>query len=123
MISAEQQEALGFSQSVRSGDLLFCSGQIGQDAEGNIPTDPVEQFALVFDAIKQVLFAAGGTPADIVDISSFHVDYPKHLPEFVAEKARFQGDNRPAWTAVGVASLGYPELLVEVKVIARLKTE
>lgn len=29
--------AYGFSQAVRAGDLLLCSGQIGQEADGSVP--------------------------------------------------------------------------------------
>lgn len=120
-MNKEQEEALGFSQAVRSGDLLFCSGQIGQEENGDIPRDPVRQFRLVFEAIGAVLAANELTSTDIVDMNSFHVDYPEHLEEFVTEKARFLGSSRPTWTAVGVASLGYPEILVEVKVIAKFR--
>lgn len=121
MLGADQEEALGFSNSVQSGDLLFCSGQIGHDAEGHIPAEPARQFAQVFENIRAVLAANGLTPADIVDMQSFHVNYPDHMAEFVAEKGRFLAGTRPAWTAIGAASLGMPEILTEVKVIARLK--
>ncbi len=120
MVSEEQAAAYGFSQAVRAGELLFCAGQVGEEADGTVPSDPARQFRLAFEALRQVLARHGLEAADIVDLTSFHVGYPAHMEEFAAEKTRFLGDARPAWTAIGVAALGYPQTLVEVKAIARI---
>lgn len=119
MVNAGQAEEHAFSLAIRSGDLLFCSGHIGQEADGRVPTDPTRQYRLTFDAIADTLAQEGLTPADVVDMTSFHVGFPAHMDVFDTERRRFLGSARPAWTAIGVAALGYPESLVEVKVIAR----
>ncbi len=108
-----------FSQALRAGDLVFCSGQTGIAADGSTPADPAEQYALAFDSLRKVLADVGCVPEDVVDLTSFHIDYPQHMQEFIAAKAAFHGDARPAWTAIGVAKLGTPGALVEVKAIAR----
>lgn len=114
-------EIMKFSQALRAGELVFCSGQVGIDADGTTPTDPARQYALAFDSLRAVLADVGAAPEDVVDLTSFHIDYPQHMQEFIAAKAAFHGDARPAWTAIGVAKLGTPGALVEVKAIARIR--
>lgn len=121
MSSDDWAEAYGFSQAVRAGNLLFCSGQIGEETDGSVPRDPARQYQLAFEALGKVLRRHGLTADDIVDLTSFHVGYPQHMAEFSTAKAAFLGDARPAWTAVGVAALGQPDTLVEVKAIARIE--
>lgn len=108
----------GFSQSKRAGGLIFISGQVGADHEFNVPSDPATQFKLAFDALGAVLTAEGRTAGDLIELSSFHTDFPNHMEQFMQAKAEFLGGARPAWTAVGVAALGTPETLVEIKAIA-----
>ncbi len=115
-------EAAGFSPSVRAGDLIFCSGQVGRDPEGNMPADPERQYLLAFTALEEVLANAGCLPADIVELSSYHTSYPEHMEAFMRVKAEFLQGALPAWTAVGVASLGTPDTLVEVKAVARISS-
>lgn len=122
MVTNAEAAAYGFSNAVWSGDLLFCAGQVGEEADGSVPTDPARQFALAFASLGRVLAEEGLGAADIADLTSFHVGYPEHMEAFAAEKARFLGNSRPAWTAIGVAALGYPETLVEIKVVARKRS-
>lgn len=110
----------GFASAVRSDGHLFCSGQIGIADDGTVPDDPATQYALAFAALGQVLAAEGCTAADIVDLTSFHTDYPDRMGVFMEQKQKFLGAVRPAWTAIGVTALGYPGSLVEIKAIARL---
>lgn len=123
MTNVTDAQEHGFSDAVRAGGLLFCSGQIGVEADGTIPADPRHQFELAFKALERVLNAQGCNAADIVDLTSFHVDYPNHMEAFMQEKSRFLGKSCPAWTAIGVARLGYPQSLVEIKAIARTKDQ
>lgn len=111
-------ERYRYSDHIRAGDLVFVSGQVGLDEAGNAPTDPAEQYRLAFESLARVLDDAGCTPGDLVDLMTYHTAYPEHMEQFMAAKAAFQGDGRPAWTAVGVAMLGTPETLVELKATA-----
>lgn len=120
MTSPEEVEKLGFSQIVRRGNLLFCAGQIGVEADGTVPGDPRRQFELAFQALRRVLESEGATARQIVDLTTFHVGLYDHLELFVDEKARFLSGARPAWTAIEVVRVGYPETLVEIKAIACL---
>ena len=111
-------EQFKYSDHIRAGDMVFFSGQVGLDESGQSPTDPAEQYRLAFEALARALDDAGCTPEDLVDLMTYHTDYPEHMEKFMAAKAAFQGDGRPAWTAVGVAKLGLPETLVEIKATA-----
>jgi enamine deaminase RidA (YjgF/YER057c/UK114 family) len=107
-----------FSQAVRTGDLLFCSGQIGITSDGVVPADPREQFEQAFDNVATLLAAAGLERHHVVDMTTYHVAIAQHLKVFTAVRARWLGDVRPAWTAIGVAALAAPDALVEIKVTA-----
>ncbi|NKZ88365.1 RidA family protein [Rhodococcus hoagii] len=119
-MSTNWEEEYGYSNAVRSGDLLFCSGQVGLEADGSAPTDPERQYDLAFATLAKLLAEHGARPSDLVELTSFHVDFPQHMTEFMAAKARFQNGARPAWTAVGVTALGMPGILVEIKATARI---
>lgn len=119
-MSTNWEEEYGYSNAVRSGDLLFCSGQVGLEADGSAPADPERQYDLAFATLGRLLAEHGAGPSELVELVSFHVNFPKHMTEFMAAKARFQNGARPAWTAVGVEALGTPGILVEIKATARI---
>jgi len=57
-----------FSPAVRKGNLLFISGLTATDDKGNIvgKSDIVAQTRQIFEKIKKILEAAGGSFDDIV---------------------------------------------------------
>lgn len=63
-----------YSAAIRSGDLLFVSGQVGSREDGS--PEPVfeKQVRLAFDNLAAVLKAAGCTFEDVVDVTTFHTD-------------------------------------------------
>ena len=113
-----ESERWKFSQAIRAGDFLLCSGQIGIMPDGTVPTDPPEQFEQAFGNIAVVLEAAGFSWHHVVDMTTFHVGLPDHFGTFAAVRERWLGDVRPAWTALGVAALASPDALVEIKITA-----
>lgn len=113
-------DVLRYSDVSRAGDLLFVSGQVGLDESGQPQTDPAAQFRAAFAALRAALATAGAQPEDVVDLMSYHTNYPEHVQEFIAAKNEFQGAGRPSWTAVGVANLAMPDTLVEIKAVAYL---
>lgn len=114
-------EAYGYSAAVRSGGFLFVSGQVGVDASGRAIKDPAGQFQMAFTNLGGVLAAAECGFDDIVDITTFHVDMYDHFDAFAAAKQTvFPNPPFPNWTAIGVVNLADPELLLEIKVIAKL---
>lgn len=108
-----------YSAAIRSGDLLFVSGQVGSREDGS--PEPVfeKQVELAFDNLAAVLKAAGCTFDDIVDVTSFHTDPATQFDVVNAVRAQRLGE-RPYtnWTAVGVTWLAGFDF--EIKVIARI---
>ncbi len=110
-----------FAPAVKSGDRLFCSGVIGIGADGKAPADPETQFTQAFESLKSVLATAGVSLADVVEMTTFHVEMRKNLGTFAKVKDRYLKEPYPAWTAIGISELAFPGGLVEIKVIAALK--
>lgn len=112
-------EKHGYSAAIRSGDLLFVSGQVGSGLDGNPEPTYAGQVARAFDNLRAVLAAAGCTFDDIIDVTSFHTDPEAQFAEFMEAKNRaFPAQPFPNWTAVGVTWLAGFDF--EIKVIARI---
>ncbi|MGI6246950.1 MAG: RidA family protein [Pseudochelatococcus sp.] len=112
-------EINGYSAAIRSGDLLFVSGQVGSRPDGSAEPDLEAQIRLAFANLKAVLAAGGCTVDDIVDVTSFHTDPEKQLETVMRVKSEvFPEAPYPNWTAVGVTWLSGFDF--EIKVIARI---
>lgn len=122
MESDEAPRAIGpYSQAVKAGDFLFCSGQIpidprtGQVVEGGIR----EQTEQVLKNIEGVLKAAGADLGSVVRCEVFLEDM-NHFSEMnEVYEEMFTTDPRPARLAVEVSRLP-KDVLVEMSCIAYL---
>ena len=108
-----------YSAAIRSGDLLFVSGQVGSREDGSAEPDFARQVNLAFENLHAVLKAAGCSLDDVVDVTSFHTD-PENQFAIVNEVRlhHFGEPPYPNWTAVGVNWLAGFDF--EIKVIARI---
>ena len=112
-------EAHRYSAAIRSGELLFVSGQVGSRADGSPEPDFERQVEQAFDNLKATLEAAGCGLDDIVDITTFHTDPENQFETFMKVKDRnFSAPPYPNWTAIGVNWLAGFDF--EIKVIARV---
>ncbi len=116
-------ERFQFAPAFRVGDTIHVSGVIGRDADGKVPDDPATEYAAVFEGLAHVLEAAGSGLADIVEMTSFHTDFPDTMAAFMKAKSAALGAPFPAWTAIGCTALAAPGARVEVKVTAVLQTK
>ncbi len=108
-----------YSAAIRSGDLLFVSGQVGSRADGSPEPDFEKQVALAFENLKAVLEAGGCGLQDVVDVTTFHTDPENQVGTIMAVRERVIGEPPyPTWTAVGVTWLAGFDF--EIKVIARI---
>ena len=110
----------GFSHAVQAGGLLFVSGQVALDSDGNVvgAGDMAEQTRQVFRNLTAVLAAAGASLADVVKLTYFVCDLSA-VPEIRAARNEFLGPvDPPASTLVGVTGLVLPDLLIEVEAVA-----
>lgn len=108
-----------YSPAIRSGDLLFVSGQVGSRDDGSPEPDFARQVKLAFANLKAVLAAAGASFDDVIDVTSFHTDPEKQFETVMAVRAQEIGEAPwPTWTALGVTWLAGFDF--EIKVIARV---
>lgn len=136
-------ETWHFAPAMQAGDFLFCSGIVGTSPDGSKPQrdglegaeatlkagdaelgalvavrDPQAQFETAFEALDAILNEAGARLADVVELTSYHVDIATHMPTFMAVRDRYLSAPWPAWTAVGVSGLIVPGGLVELRAVA-----
>jgi reactive intermediate/imine deaminase len=91
---------LPFSKAVRSGDLVFVSGQMATDTNGRFAVGSMEDEARqVFANIEAILAEAGCTMADVVKCTCW-IDDPRDFSQFNAVFAEVFPDQPPARSTV-----------------------
>lgn len=118
--TSQAPAAIGpYSQAIRSGNLLFASGQLGLDpATGNLVEGIEAQTRQALANLQAVLAAAGGGVGNVVKTTIFLAD----MADFATVNAIYGEVFRhepPARSTVQVAALPKGGL-VEIEVIARL---
>lgn len=94
-----------YSQAVKIGSTVYLSGQIGLDPATMQMVDSIEaQIHRVFDNLKAVAEAAGGSLNDMVKLNIFLTDLT-HFTLVNTIMAEYFSQPFPARAAVGVASL------------------
>ncbi len=113
-------QAIGtYSQAVRCGDTVYLSGQIGLDPATMQMVEGIEaQIHRVFDNLKAVAAAAGGSLDDCVKVNVYLTDLG-HFAKVNEIMATYFREPYPARAAIGVASLPR-NALVEVDAVMHL---
>jgi reactive intermediate/imine deaminase len=94
-----------YSQAIRAGNTVYLSGQIGLDPYSMDLVEGIEaQIRRVFDNLKAVCEAAGGSLPDIVKLNIFLIDLANFqlVNQIMGE---YFAQPYPARAALGVASL------------------
>jgi len=112
-----------YSQAVKAGNMVFCSGQIPIDPSTGefVPGGVVEQAEQVLKNLTAVLEAAGSGLDRVVKTTVFLAD----MGDFAAMNevyARYFGESKPARATVQAARLP-KDALVEIDCIAILDNE
>lgn len=114
-------ERFHYAPGVLVGDTLYVSGQVGRDDQLRVISDKEAQFDQCFKNIGNVLTAAGADFPDVVELYSWHLEFPGDLALFMSVKDRWiRGPVFPTWTGFGVSSFSMPGIVCEVKVTAKL---
>ncbi|MER7793404.1 RidA family protein [Streptomyces sp. NPDC097640] len=103
-----------------SGRLVAVSGQVAFDAQGELvgAGDPAAQARQVFENLRRCLAAAGATFDDVIKLTYYVTDVA-HLPAIRTVRDTFVDmAHPPASSAVQVAALFRPELVLEVEAFA-----
>lgn len=114
--------APGYSHlaEVRGGRTVYMSGQIALNAEGNVVGrgDFTAQARQVFQNVEQALAEVGLTFHAVVKLTFFLTDFA-YLQQMRAVRDEFVNVAAPpASSAVQVARLVHPDLMIEVEAIA-----
>ena len=104
--SASAPAAIGpYSQAIKAGNVVYLSGQIGLDpASGQLVEGIDAQIGRVFDNLKAVAAAAGGSLANAVRVTIYLTDLA-HFGKVNEAMVSYFPAPYPARAAVGVASL------------------
>ena len=104
------------AQAVRVGRALYVTSQLAVDSAGTlVGADLRAQAERAFANLTAVLRAAGASPADVVALTVYVVDYkPADVETLRAAGAAYFGPNPPIATLLGVQSVGRDGALVAV---------
>jgi 2-iminobutanoate/2-iminopropanoate deaminase len=106
-----------YNRAIRSGQWLFISGCTarGTPAQGK---PLMEQLRVTLDRITRIVAAEGGTPGDIVKITTYVtsiVDWRGHVSEQQALFTEYFKGEFPTNTLVEIGALAEPGLDVEIE--------
>lgn len=131
-ILGERAGALANYPHARSaGDLIFVSGVSSRRADnthvgveilenGEVRKDIAEQTRAVIENIGVILEEAGSGLDELVDLTVFLVDMRDYAGMNEVYNEFFNAEKGPARTTVAVHQLPHPNLLIEIKSVARL---
>jgi reactive intermediate/imine deaminase len=105
--TSQAPSAIGtYSQAVRVNDTVYISGQIPMNPETGQLLDGTfkQQLYMMFDNMKAICEAAGGSMNDIVKTTVFIMDFA-NFPMLNTVMAEYFSEPYPARSTIGVASL------------------
>jgi enamine deaminase RidA (YjgF/YER057c/UK114 family) len=113
----------GFAHAVVSapGRAVYLGGQIGNDKDGSIPDDLVEQFDQACANVLEALAAAGGEPGHVVSLQIFATDvgeYAARMEEIGEAYRKHFGKHFPAMSLLATPELFEPVARVELMGVA-----
>lgn len=112
-------DRMPYAQGKQVGDTLYVAGQAAIEPDGTLvgKGDMKAQARKTFQNIRTILELAGFKMSDVVKITTFITDISR-FGEMLAARAEAFGKHLPASSAVAVAALAQPDLLIEVEAIA-----
>jgi 2-iminobutanoate/2-iminopropanoate deaminase len=96
---------------------LLTSGTPGLPANGTLPKDITGQSELAWQHIRRMLEKAHMAVGDIIKVNQY-LTRAEDIQAYAKIRARYLEDARPASMLLVVPQLVWPEILVEVEVIA-----
>jgi 2-iminobutanoate/2-iminopropanoate deaminase len=118
------EKEYGYAQAVKVGDTIYLSGQVSHDDRGNIVglRDMEAQMRQAYTNIQKVLAQYEATMDNVVDEVLFVTDMDTAFA--AAVKCRhevFSGTPVVASTIVQIQRLAFPDLMIEIRCVAKLK--
>ena len=100
---------------------VYIAGMTSRSSEFNkiVGDTAYEQSKVIFEKIKALIEAAGGSMADIVKLNIFLLDIGDRQQVWDARRKYFEGDF-PVSTLLEVSKLVDPRMLVEIEAVGYL---
>jgi len=116
---AKWEEIVGYSRLVRVGDMIWVSGTVAADDNGDIvgKDDAYAQTRFIIQKIEKCLVKAGSSLQDVVRTRMFVTDISK-WEEIGRAHGEFFKEVKPVTTMVEVKALIGEDYLVEIEVEA-----
>ena len=76
----------GISQAIKFGNMLFVSGQVGEDENGKAPAGIEAQVELAITNAKHIIEAAGASLDDVLMCRCF-LQTPQRLSQIIASRS------------------------------------
>ena len=113
-----------FSQGVQVGNILTLAGQLGDDAEGNVPESISAQMENCYKNIQNVLNEFGASLENIIDETWFVTDVNEcmeNVDEIFSTREKIYGCKpEVSQTLIGTTAQVLPDYKIEIKCIASL---
>ncbi len=117
---------LQFPDSWQVDSTVYTSGQVAVDESGSVigVGEISTQTRVTFENLRRVLKATGCELNDLVKINTYVVfngsdeDFAKFWKSMDTVRREFLSEPGPAATAMRVAGLAHPDLLIEIDAIA-----
>jgi enamine deaminase RidA (YjgF/YER057c/UK114 family) len=115
-----KSETFHYSQAVKVGNVVRCSGQGGWDAQGNMASRASEQVKLALKNVEKALQAVDKsiTWKNVYAIRSYHTNIDESADLCIEGWRRVMPDHRPVWTCVEITKLGIEGMQIEIEVEA-----
>lgn len=101
--------------------MIFTSGMIGADENGNVPDSYVEQIRQCLVNLKHCLDASGASLRDILKLTYYIANYDPNNRPHAAIIAEWLQGHRPATALVPVPRLANPKFLFEIEAVAAVR--
>ncbi|WDG29461.1 RidA family protein [Streptomyces sp. CA-278952] len=109
----------GYSQAIKSGELIHVSGQLSFDGAGEFlhAGDFAAQLERTYANMDKVLDHYGATRNQVVSQTLYVVNLRQNAAATAEGNLGYFGDHRPASTVLGVTELTLPGQVVEISCV------
>lgn len=113
----------GYSQAIKSGELIHVSGQLSLDAAGEFlyAGDFAAQLKQTYVNMDKVLDHYGVTRNQVVSQTLYVVDLRQNAAATAEGNLAYFGGHRPASTVLGVTELTFPGQVIEISFVVDVK--
>ncbi|GGQ19714.1 RidA family protein [Streptomyces mutabilis] len=113
----------GYSQAIKSDELIHVSGQLSFDEAGEFlyPDDFAAQLKQTHANMDKVLDHYGSTRNQVVSQTLYVVNLRQNAAATAEGNLAYFGDHRPASTVLGVPELTLPGQVIEISFVIDTK--